>query len=35
MLDQRLIRADATKLDELNRLMAEQENAERLSKITM
>lgn len=35
MLDQRLIRADATKLDELNALMAEQENAERLCKITM
>lgn len=35
MLDQRLVWADATRLRELNALMAEQENAERLCEITM
>lgn len=35
MIDQRLIESDATKLDELNQIMSEQENADRLCKITM
>lgn len=35
MIDSRLIRADATKLDELNKIMSEQENADRLCTVTM
>ncbi len=35
MIDSRLVRADATKLDELNQIMTEQENADRLCEITM
>lgn len=35
MIDSRLIRADATKLAELNKIMSEQENAEILDAVTM
>lgn len=35
MIDSRLIRADATKLDDLNKIMSEQENADSLCTVTM
>ena len=35
MIDNRLIEADATKLDELRKIIKEQENAEKLCDITM